>query len=284
MQIQTALNEAAQRFSGISDTGKLDAEVLLCHVLDCSRTYLFTWPDKSLSQNQYAEFEKLCRRRDAGEPVAHIVGYRDFWSLSLEVNSSTLIPRPDTERLVEAALDIALAMKTESNLTPKKGLDLGTGTGAIALALASELPDWQWLGVDYSEEAVALARRNLVKNEIENCQFAQSNWFCNLEAVKYDLIVANPPYIDSNDPHLNLGDVRFEPRSALIANESGLADIRLIIDKARGYLLASAAVVIEHGFTQGPRVRSLFAEYGYTGINTVKDLSGNDRVSIGYLK
>lgn len=274
-QIKWLLNAATSVFSSISDTASLDAELLMCHVLDCNRTYLFTWSDKELTEAQKSLFEQAVARREKGEPVAHITGTREFWSLTLEVNPSTLIPRPDTETLVEKALELATAKEGT-------GLDLGTGTGAIALALACELPNWQWQGVDLSEDAVELAKRNASSNEIANASFFQSNWFDKIAVQKFDLIVSNPPYIDPKDPHLSEGDVRFEPLSALIAPDSGMADVCYIIEKAKHYLKDGATLLIEHGYDQGEAVRQCFIDNDYHAVQTLKDLAGNERVSVGY--
>ena len=279
-QIKWLLNAATSVFSSISDTASLDAELLMRHVLGCDRTYLFTWSDKSLSEQQLEAFNKAVERRKAGEPIAHITGQREFWSLSLAVNPSTLIPRPDTETLVEVALDIAVNLELEHG----QGLDLGTGTGAIALALASELPNWDWQGVDLSEDAVSLAKSNAMKNKVTNISFCQSNWFENVAEREFDLIVSNPPYIDPKDPHLAEGDVRFEPLSALIAADNGMADVCYIIEKAKNYLKDDAALLIEHGYDQGTAVRQCFIDNDYHAVQTFKDLAGNERVSVGYLK
>ena len=278
VQIKWLLNAATSVFSSFSDSASLDAELLLCHVLDCNRTYLFTWSDKELSPEQVAAFEQLVERRKAGEPIAHITGTREFWSLELAVNPSTLIPRPDTETLVEKALEIVASKSTG------EGLDLGTGTGAIALALASELPNWHWQGVDLQADAVALAKSNAQSNNIVNAEFYQSNWFENIEHKKFDLIVSNPPYIDPEDPHLGQGDVRFEPLSALIAEQSGMADVCYIVEKAKNYLVENAALLIEHGYDQGKAVRQQFVQHNYQNVETFKDLAGNDRVTVGYFR
>lgn len=277
LTIEWLLNAATSDLDTLSDTAKLDAEVMLCEVLDCNRTYLFTWSDKKLTDDQVTQFQAMLKRRLNGEPVAHIVGHRDFWTLSLKVNPSTLIPRPDTETLVERALDIA------TGLTPTfKGLDLGTGTGAIALALASELPQSKWLGVDLKPEAVALATQNAQFNNISNCEFKQSNWFSSIESDKFDIVVSNPPYIDEHDPHLVQGDVRFEPLSALVAADSGLADINIIAEKSRHVLTSGGVLLMEHGYNQGSAVRAILAEFNYQNVETIKDISGNDRVTVGY--
>lgn len=274
--ISEILTDAKTQLASVSDTAALDAELLLLHILDKSKTFLFTWPDHQVTEAQLSAFNALLARRTQGEPVAHILGHREFWSLSLAVNPSTLIPRPDTERLVELGLDFAVT------LASGKGLDLGTGTGAIALAMASELPKWQWIGIDKQAEAVELAKTNQVRNHIENCQFLQSDWFANISEQKFNLILSNPPYIDKNDIHLSRGDVRFEPHSALVAEGQGLADIELICDKSRNYIETGGALMLEHGYQQGIAVREILTRFGYHNVATFQDLGGNDRVSVGY--
>jgi len=283
LTIQALLASAASRIALAidSDTARLDAELLLCELLERERTYLFTWPEKQLDDATVAGFEDLLARRLAGEPVAHILGYREFWSLSLKVNNSTLIPRPDTEVLVETALQLPLPEAA-------RVLDLGTGTGAIALALASEQPTWQVTALDSSAGAVALAESNRQLCELPNVRVLQSDWFAGLAATgRYELIVSNPPYIDPLDPHLRQGDVRFEPLSALIAKEEGLADIRLIIDSARDFLCASPRhpgggwLMLEHGYDQAEAVRELMRGAGYQQRRTVRDYGGQNRVTLG---
>lgn len=255
-----------------SDTARLDTELLLAHVLKKNRGYLYTWPERVLDDAQHAEFVALIERRAQGEPVAYIMGQQAFWSLDLEVNSSTLIPRPETELLVELALD---RIGAESRV-----LDLGTGTGAIALALASELKQADVQGVDQSSDAVALANKNKLNNNIANADFYQSNWF-DLVTGYFDLIVSNPPYVESNDPHLAQGDVRFEPESALVSGADGLDDLRKIISDARNYLHDRAWLMVEHGYNQANAVQLLFSQAGFDDVHTVKDLSNNDRVTLG---
>lgn len=256
-----------------SESPKLDAEVLLLATINQARTYLFTWPEKELADEQQAQFLSFIEQRRQGKPVAHITQYREFWSLNFKVSPATLIPRPDTETLVELALDKA---------TSKQGklLDLGTGTGAIALSLASELPDWQVTAVDYQLDAVLLANDNKSQLGITNAEILQSNWFSALAGEKFDLIVSNPPYIDPQDPHLQQGDVRFEPLSALIAEKQGMADLEFIITKSREFLNESGWLLLEHGYDQGQLVRDFFAKMAYKVITTEKDLGGNDRVTL----
>jgi len=258
-----------------SDSALLDAQVLLAHVLQKETIYLMTWPERDLTAAQKSAFEALVEQRLNGVPVAHLTGTREFWSLPLKVNDSTLIPRPDTEILVETALAFC---------SPKSAiLDLGTGTGAIILALASEFPTATCRAVDFSDDAVALARENAALLNIANVTIEQSNWFENVQG-QFDVIVSNPPYIDENDHHLGEGDVRFEPLSALVAPENGLADIRLIATQAREYLTNEGCLLIEHGFDQGAAVREIFASLAYDSIKTVKDYGDNDRITIATYK
>ncbi|PMH41802.1 protein-(glutamine-N5) methyltransferase, release factor-specific [Vibrio sp. 10N.286.49.B3] len=258
-----------------SDSPSLDAAVLLCHALNKPRSYLLTWPEKTLEPSIYSHFLSLLQRRITGEPVAYIVGEREFWSLPLKVSPSTLIPRPDTERLVEVALDKTFEQQGDI-------LDLGTGTGAIALALASEMRSRQVVGIDLRTEAQQLATENAQNLNIDNAQFLQGSWFEPLsKGQKFSLIVSNPPYIEKNDPHLLQGDVRFEPMSALVAEDNGLADIQHISSHAVDYLDDKAWLVFEHGYDQGQAVRNILKSLGYHNIATEKDYAGNDRVTLG---
>ncbi len=274
--IEQALKSATAKLTeGGKESPSLDAAVLLCHVLKKTRSYLLTWPEKALEQEQQDQFDALLERRLTGEPIAYIVGEREFWSLPLKVSPSTLIPRPDTERLVEVALD-----KTCGQTGPI--LDLGTGTGAIALALAYELPDRQVIGIDLKQEAKELAEFNAAQLNIKNATFSQGSWFEPIAPeTKFALIVSNPPYIDEKDPHLVQGDVRFEPKSALVAGESGLADIRHISDLARQYLEEGGWLAFEHGYDQGKAVRDILNRFGYQQVVTEKDYGNNDRVTLG---
>lgn len=270
--------QRASALAQVSDTPRLDIEILLTHILTKNRTYLFTWPEKNLTAEQTQQFEQAFLRRLHGEPIAHIIGQREFWSLPLFVDNTTLIPRPDTELLVEAVLDLYSKDLPDQQ---RRLLDLGTGTGAIALAIASEKKDWQCVGVDKEPAAVALAEKNRAHLHFGNVVIKRSDWFSALANEKFDVIVSNPPYIDPKDPHLQEGDVRFEPLSALIADNQGLADIELIAQHAWDYLLPAAWLLVEHGYDQGEAVRHLFAERGYGKINTLIDIGNNERVTLG---
>ena len=257
-----------------SPTPRLDAELLLAQALGKSRGYLHTWPERELEASQHERYQAALARRRSGEPVAYILGRQGFWSLDLDVASHTLIPRPDTELLVETALALLPA-------TPLQVLDLGTGTGAIALALACERPAWQVTGVDRVPEAVALAQGNGIRLQLANARFAESCWFSALAGQRFQLIVSNPPYIAAADPHLSQGDVRFEPSSALVAGIDGLDDIRLIIELAPEHLLAGGWLLLEHGFDQAEAVRELLVQRGFATVESRRDLGGHQRISLG---
>lgn len=263
----------AQQWAQQQGLEAFDADLLLAFVLGKSRTWLFTWPERTLSSDQRQRFEGLVRRRRAGEPVAHILGTREFWSLPLKVNASTLIPRPDTETLVEAVLN-------RFGHPPLSVADMGTGTGAIALALASERPDWRISAFDVQPDAVALAQENAHQLGLP-VTVGQSHWCDALADHSLDLLVSNPPYIAADDVHLQQGDVRFEPLSALVADEDGLADIRLLIEQGRRVLVAGGWLFLEHGWSQGEAVRQCFEQHGYSAVETVQDLGKRDRVSFG---
>ena len=271
LSIAAALAEAKAALFA-SDSAALDARLLLCHILDCPPAYLHTWPDKTLSlAQQQAYFELIAKRRD-GHPVAHLLGYRDFWTLRLAVNNTTLIPRPETELLVEQAL--ALSLPEQARV-----LDLGTGTGAIALALASERPGWQITGVDRIPAAVALATANQQAHQIPNVTFMHSDWFSAVESHRFDLIVSNPPYVEDNSEYLTQGDVVFEPRSALTAGHDGMDDIRRICAVARDYLSENGVIMFEHGFSQAAAVADCLQIHGYRQIRHFNDLANLPRVT-----
>ena len=276
MRIDNALAWAAEQLEG-GESPSVDAKVMLANILGKSQTYLFTWPDKTLDADQKARFEADVAKRKRGEPVAYIIGKRDFWTLSLFTSPDTLIPRPDTEVLVEQVLNWA----NQQSSAPLSICDLGTGTGAIALALASELPEASVTGVDFQAGAVKLATRNAQANSIANTHFVQSDWFSALAGQTFDIIVSNPPYIEESSPYLNEGDVRFEPKTALTSGSDGLDDIKHIINNAPQYLNKGALLAFEHGFDQGAAVNALLVDAGFVDVKTVKDYGDNDRVTLG---
>lgn len=257
-----------------SDSARIDIEVLLCHAINKARVYLFTWPEKPLSELELEQFQANLARRIKGEPVAHIVGEKEFWTLTLKVNASTLIPRPDTELIVETALEL---LPKE----PQTLIDLGTGSGAIALALASERPEWSVLAIDESAEAVALAEDNRRRHKLENVSVLRSDWFAQVEASGFNAIISNPPYIDADDEHLQQGDVKFEPLSALVAENAGYGDLEHIAREAWCRLASDGWLLLEHGYQQASGVRQLLSKYGYQNVSTCEDLSGQPRVTLG---
>lgn len=259
-----------------SPTARLDIELLLAAAIGKSRSYLHTWPERIVSSEAAATFATYLQRRSQGEPVAYILGQQGFWKLDLEVAPHTLIPRPDTELLVEVALELLPA-------TPLQVLDLGTGSGAIALALASERGGWQVTAVDRVPEAVALAERNRQRLQLDNARVLASHWFDALPGQRFALIVSNPPYIAEQDPHLAAGDVRFEPSSALVAGSDGLDDLRQIITQAPQHLLPGGWLLLEHGYDQAAAVRELLARHGFEQIQSRTDLGGHERISLGRL-
>jgi release factor glutamine methyltransferase len=275
MDFQHWLHDAINRLSQ-SESPRRDAEILLGFVTGRARTFILAFGETPLSVDEQQQLEHLLARRERGEPVAHLVGVREFWSLPLFVSAATLIPRPDTECLVEQALS-----RLPEN--PARILDLGTGTGAIALALASERADCQVTAVDVIPDAVALATRNAQHLGINNVTVLASHWFSVLEGETFDMIVSNPPYIDEQDPHLAMGDVRFEPRSALVAAKEGLADIAWIIAQSKRFLRPGGWLLIEHGWRQGDAVRALFCADGYEQVETCRDYGDNDRLSLARL-
>lgn len=273
MEFQHWLRQAASELSA-SESPKRDAEILLEFVTGKVRTYLLAFGETQLSAEQEAQLATLLARRKTGEPVAHLIGEREFWSLPLYVSPATLIPRPDTECLVEQALSRLPAQACRI-------LDLGTGTGAIALALASERPDCEVTAVDVMPDAVALAQRNVARLGFPNVTVLQSSWFSALDNRTFGMIVSNPPYIDEHDPHLTQGDVRFEPLTALVAANEGLADIVHIVTTSRQHLLPGGWLLVEHGWTQGDAVRDVFIAAGYRAVETCRDYGGNDRLTLG---
>ena len=273
MRLDHALRQARDQLED-SPTPGLDAELLLCRVTGESRTYLRTWPERTLSDSQQRVFLALVARRARGEPVAHLTGEREFFGRPFLVSRHTLIPRPDTETLVEAVLATLPA-------TPLRAVDLGTGSGAIGVTLALERPSWTVTLTDASRPALAVARDNAERLGAAP-GLVCCDWLNGLGG-PFDLIVSNPPYIDPEDHHLAQGDVRFEPRSALAANDHGLADLRVIVAQARDALAPGGWLILEHGFDQGGAVRTLLGERGFQAVTTRHDLEGRDRVTLGHV-
>ncbi len=274
--IAAVLASANNQLIAVSDSAFLDAEILLCHVLNKPRSHLRAWPEKILLPHQLEKFQQLLDCRLQGKPIAYITGHREFWSRDFKVTPDVLIPRPDTELLIELSLN-QLKNKRHAHI-----IDLGTGSGNIAITLAAELPTSKIIATDSSEQALEIAKHNAQMHQISNIQFIQSSWFNKIKPqTKFDLIVSNPPYIAPNDPHLSQGDVRFEPDSALTAEEQGLKDIKTLCKEAHNYLNLGGTLLIEHGFEQQLAVQNIFKHYKYHNITTHQDLSGNPRVTTG---
>ena len=269
----------SDQLQSTSDSPQLDCELLLCYVLDVDRTWLRTWPEKEVSQSLEARFRALLKQRVQGQPIAYLVGSRGFWSMDLQVSQDTLIPRPETELLVELTLGLQLPKNSD-------GLDLGTGTGAVVLALATERPDMNFTAVDSQVGAVSLANKNCQNLGLSNVNIVQSDWFDSVQLTdnQFDLVVSNPPYISANDPHLQQGDVRYEPSTALVSGVDGLDDLKKIISKAPFYLKPDGWLLLEHGFDQGQAIAALMSEAGYQKVVTHKDYNQMDRVTLGQWK
>ena len=271
-RIEQVLRTVRQQLTD-SPSAKLDAELLLRHLTGYSAAELITRADETLSDEHHQQFMNLVERRKQGEPIAHIIGQRDFWTLNLLVNKHTLIPRPETELLVELAL---LHIDKDSK---QSVIDLGTGSGAIAIAIKKECPQCEVTATDNSLDVLLLAQKNARANNVA-LTLTQSHWFDQLGAQCYDMIISNPPYIAEADPHLQQGDVRFEPMSALVSGEDGLDDIRQIIRWSPVHLNANGWLLLEHGYDQAAQVRALMATQNFTDIETHQDLAGHDRVTL----
>jgi len=254
----------------------LEAQVLLAHVLQCPRSHLYAWPEQHLSDDQQADFLTLIERRNQGEPVAYLTGHREFWSLPLRVTPDTLIPRPETELLVECALALLKQRETATVV------DLGTGSGAIAAAIASEHPQARLVATDISAAALAVAESNFQTLQLHNIELRQGSWMASLKAgERYDLILSNPPYVAEGDPHLQQDGLPWEPVTALTSGPDGLGDIRQLIRGAPPHLKPNGWLIIEHGLDQGSTVRQLFSQVGYRAISTHQDLGLRDRLTKG---
>ena len=272
MTIKQLLERATGKLTA-SPSAAFDAELLLSHVLDVSRSFLYANPQLPLSTHREIAFVNLLQRRAAGEPIAYLTGHRAFWTLDLKVTPDVLIPRPESELLVEAALE----------RLPREGFrriaDLGTGSGAIALAIARERPNCEVHATDCSASALELARHNARRHGLERVRFHLGHWAEPL-AETFDLIVSNPPYVAGNDPHLESGDCRFEPRTALTPGADGLEAIRQIVGTVGAWLQPGGWLLLEHGYDQGEKVAELLLQQGFREISTIRDLAGHDRVSI----
>lgn len=279
MIIHAVLHEATTALKASNNSGedKLEAQLLLEHVLNVNHAWLITHADDEMGSETKQQFEVLIQRRITGEPIAHILGEREFYGLPFKVTPDTLIPRPDTETLVEAAL--AKIPPSE----PINILDLGTGSGAIALAVAKHRPNTQVTAADASEAALAVAKENAETLNITNVQFVLSDWFEALANQQFDVIVSNPPYIEEADEHLNQGDLRFEPLSALASGEDGLDDIRRIIEAAFAHLKPNGWLMFEHGYNQAEQVAQLLSQAGFNQVGHVLDLAGIQRVTLGQI-
>ncbi|MFH0933609.1 MAG: peptide chain release factor N(5)-glutamine methyltransferase [Pseudomonadota bacterium] len=257
------------------DEARIEVQMLLQRAMNVGRAYLLAHPEQVLDATRQAEYEAMLQRRLQGEPIAYILGEREFYGLNFKVTPDTLIPRPETELLVELALQ-RIPLHGQFRV-----LDLGTGTGAIALSITYARPDVELVALDASSAALEVARENAQRLGIGNVRFVQSDWFAALAGQCFDLIVSNPPYIAANDIHLSQGDVRFEPPSALASGEDGLDDIRCIILQARDFLEPGGWLLLEHGYDQAAQVRDLLERAGYTDILFQADLAGIERVSVG---
>ncbi len=273
--IREALQEAVAQLA--TDSARLDAEVLLAHVLGKPRSHLFAWPEKTLAEEESARFATLIARRASGEPVAYLTGRREFWSLELEVTPATLIPRPETELLVEEALS-RIPADAAWHIA-----DLGTGSGAIALAIASERPRCRLLAVDRSPEALAVAERNRARLGLSNLELRAGDWFEPLADERFQMILANPPYVAEDDPHLERGDVRHEPRTALAAGPEGLDALRRILEQAPDFLTPPGWLLLEHGRDQATAVERLLLGRGFRDPLTLADIAGHPRLTLARL-
>jgi release factor glutamine methyltransferase len=269
-KVREALMVATQQLGD-----RVDAEVLLTHALKKTRSWLIAHADDALSAEDASAYSSLVEKREKGEPVAYITGQRGFWSLDLEVTPATLIPRPETELLVELVLARVPLNKSA------RVLDLGTGSGAIALAIASERPQVDVMATDASHDALAVAQRNAHRHKIVNVSFVHGDWYAPLNEQRFDVIVSNPPYIESEDPHLRQGDLRYEPISALASGVDGLDDIRRIARAAPSHLVQGGWLMFEHGWNQGHAARLLLCSMGFVEVFTARDVEQRDRVTAG---
>jgi release factor glutamine methyltransferase len=274
ISIAKALTEAVKQLNAVSDTAVLDAEILLAHVLQVSRSFLHAWPERLVTQSDYDAFKQHIERRLREEPIAYIIGHQEFWSLDLLVTPDTLIPRPETELLVEWVLK-------RFDSSSRVVADLGTGSGAIALALAKERPSWLIYATDRMPAALAVAKQNAARLHLSSVIFSEGNWCQALPDKQFDAIISNPPYIEEADDQVSKGVRLYEPAVALFSEENGLRDSRQIIQEAKHFLKPGGYLFLEHGYQQGAAIRVLFEQAGYQEVALYQDLANRDRVTIG---
>ncbi len=275
MTTVTELLQKAEQSINCSDSARLDAEILFCDVMQFNRSRIYSHPEQIVPDDKSVLFQSLIAQRQQGRPIAHLTGKKEFWSLQLAINEDTLIPRPETELLVETALQL-VPDDTTFNI-----LDLGTGSGAIAIAIASERPNCKIVATDINTNALTIAKKNAEIHQLKNIQFYLSNWYQNIPSQEFDLIVSNPPYIKEDDEHLSQGDIRFEPELALVAGTDGMQAINIILENAKQYLASDAYLLIEHGYDQRSLVEEAFLKHDFKQLKTFQDLSGQDRITMG---
>ncbi|ESS71802.1 release factor glutamine methyltransferase PrmC [Methyloglobulus morosus KoM1] len=273
--LKSTLAEAVSLLQATTESPLLDAELLLCHVLGKDRSYLRAWPDAELNPEQLHAYRALVNDRRQGKPIAYLTGTREFWSRDFHISPDVLIPRPDTELLIE--LSLALIPTNQ----PSRIIDLGTGSGIIAITLAAERPAIHVSATDISATALQVAKANAARHQVERIQFCQSHWFDDVPTGKFDLVVSNPPYLASDDEHRQQGDLRFEPLTALVSAQQGLSDIQTIAETARNRLENGGFLLVEHGYNQKEAAQKLFRNLGYHNVQTHHDLSGQPRVTLG---
>lgn len=271
LTIRDALRVATEKLQE-SESPRREAEILLGHLLQQSREYLYTHQEAELSADQLDQYDGIVNRRQQGEPIAYITGKREFWDLEMQITPAVLVPRPETELLVETALELF------AEDSPRNVADLGTGSGAIAIAVAKSRPQWRVTAVDTSAQALAVAKANAERHHTENISFRQSSWCDGLEPASMDLVIANPPYVAPADPHLQAGDLRYEPIAALQADEGGYADLFTIASSARASLKPGGWLLLEHGFDQHQRLSEKLQSLGYTSVTGSRDLAGHWRM------
>ncbi len=276
--LKSLLRDATTRLKRSSPTPQLDAEILFAYALKKQRAFLYAYGDDILADETLERIEALISERLRGVPIAYLVKEREFWSLSFHVTPHTLIPRPETELLIELALNLYGAHETCSVL------ELGTGTGAISIALATEKPHWQLITSDQSINALAVAEKNIKRHHVKNITLIHSNWFDQIPDAAFDLIISNPPYLADDDPHQHQGDLRFEPKEALISDENGLSDLNIIIQESIKYLKQDGLLLLEHGYNQRKAVMDKLSLTGYKNVRCWQDTNNNDRVSTGWKK